>query len=172
MSSSNQEKKLTPLTFRTEVRPADLESVRQITTSTGFFHEEEIDVACELVDERLKKGIASGYYFLFAELDGKTIGYSCFGPIPCTINRFDLYWIVVDNAYRGQGFGGEILHKSEEQIGTLGGERIYIETSSQDRYKPTRGFYEKYSYQVATVLEDFYNTDDAKYIYLKVLAGR
>jgi ribosomal protein S18 acetylase RimI-like enzyme len=162
-------KKELSITYRKEVLPEDLAHVRRITTSTGFFLPDEIEVACELVEEHLKKGISSGYYFLFAELEGNTIGYSCFGPIPCTINRFDLYWIAVEQAYRSHGLGSEILKQSEQYIAALQGERIYVETSSQDRYTPTRRFYEKHNYQVAAVLEDFYNTRDDKVIYLKVL---
>jgi ribosomal protein S18 acetylase RimI-like enzyme len=169
MNINEQERKQKSIIYRTDVLPQDLENVRRITGSTGFFHAEEIEVACELVDEHLKKGLASGYYFLFAELEGKTIGYSCFGPIPCTINRFDLYWIAVEDGYRSRGLGGEILRKSELAIADLQGERIYVETSSQERYAPTRHFYEKNGYHVAALLDHFYNTGDAKVIYLKVL---
>ena len=39
-------------------------------------------VAVELVDERLAKGEASGYYFVFAEVEGRTVGLFVLRPDP------------------------------------------------------------------------------------------
>ena len=88
------------LVFRTSVNDTDIENVREIVSSTGFFSDEEVIIAAELVEERLTKGESSGYFFLFIEIDGKTIGYSCFGPIPATKLSYDLYWIAVHNDYQ------------------------------------------------------------------------
>src|SRR3954467_12244433 len=54
-----------PLVFRDEPCPADAAAIREIVASTGFFHEDEIEVAVELVEERLSRGLASEYHFLF-----------------------------------------------------------------------------------------------------------
>ena len=91
--------------FREEPLPADREAIRRIVESTGFFAPYEVDVAVELVDERLSKGIASGYYFLFAEREGQTIGYACYGPIACTQHSYDLFWIAVDVRRQRSGLG-------------------------------------------------------------------
>jgi GNAT superfamily N-acetyltransferase len=155
--------------YRQEVLQDDPESVREIIESTGFFHKEETDVAVELVEERLAKGISSGYYFLFAECDGRTIGYTCFGPIACTIASYDLYWIAVHNDFRSQGIGKVLLEKSENLIKDLGGQRVYIETSSKAQYEPTRAFYLRCNYIEEAVLEDFYAPNDSKVIYVKVV---
>ncbi|MGI6387310.1 MAG: GNAT family N-acetyltransferase [Desulfomonilia bacterium] len=55
------------LVFRREVEPADVEIVRSMTETTGFFSAEEVLIAGELVRERLEKGPESGYYFIFAQ---------------------------------------------------------------------------------------------------------
>ena len=89
------------LTIRTEPVSKDIESIRNIVSSSGFFQDYEIPVAIELVEERLEKGEASGYFFVFAEVNGETISYACFGPIPCTKNSYDLYWIATRNDFRG-----------------------------------------------------------------------
>jgi len=44
-----------------------MDSVRGIVESSGFFSAEEVEIAVQLVQERLTKGIQSGYHFLFAE---------------------------------------------------------------------------------------------------------
>lgn len=155
--------------FRFEVRPEDAANVRQVCQATGFFHEGEIAVAEELVLERLSKGVASGYEFVFAESDGRLLGYACFGPIPCTQSSWDLYWIVVAPQAQRQGLGGTLLRQAETAIQQAGGTRIYVETSGRDQYRPTRHFYEKNGYRIAAELEDFYAPGDSKVIYLKVL---
>ena len=123
----------------------------------------------ELVTERLQKGAASGYHFIFADMQERTIAYSCFGPIPATKYSYDLYWIAVHANLRGQGLGKSLLSKSEQIIKDMGGQRIYIETSGRELYLPTRQFYLGCHYQEAAILTDFYAPGDAKYIYVKVV---
>jgi GNAT superfamily N-acetyltransferase len=155
--------------FREEVRPSDARDVREITESSGFFYPEEIDIAVELVEEGLARGIASGYHFLFADRDGRTVGYSCFGPIACTRESFDLYWIAVHSELRGSGLGTRLLSESERRIREMGGSRVYVETSSRSLYEPTRTFYLSRGYREEARLRDFYGPEDSKVIYVKVL---
>lgn len=156
------------LIFRYEPTTYDKVAVRDIVTSTGFFNNEEIDIAVELVDERLKRGEASGYYFVFAQTpDGDVAGYACYGPISGTKSSFDLYWIAVRDDMRGKGYGGVIMEKAEEAMIAMGARRVYAETSSRAQYKPTQSFYERQGYKVDAVIEDFYDEGDGKMIYVK-----
>ena len=153
--------------FRSGVSLNDLQQVKEIVSSSGYFNNEEIDIALELVEERLSKGEASGYHFIFADAEQTTVAYSCFGPIPATKYSYDLYWIAVHESMRGQGIGKILLKESERRIKDMGGQRIYIETSGQEKYISTRKFYIRNGYQEAAVLSDFYAPGDAKYIYVK-----
>ena len=157
------------LVFRETVNPADIEHVRKIVTSTGFFYDFEIPVAVEIVEERVAEGEESGYFFLFVEMEGKTVSYSCYGPIAGTDAGFDLYWIVTHNDYRGLGIGKKLLDETHRKVRNLGGRYIIAETSSIDKYKPTREFYEKNNYDKDAVIRDFYTTGDDKVIYVKRL---
>jgi len=157
------------ITLRTEPKFEDIESVRDIVTSTGFFYDYEIPVAVELIQERIERGIASEYFFVFADFEGKTISYACFGPIACTKNSYDLYWIATHNDYRGKGIGKLILEESEKEIEKLGGRGIYIETSSKPLYTPTQQFYLKCSYKIEAILKDFYDVNDDKLIFTKFI---
>jgi ribosomal protein S18 acetylase RimI-like enzyme len=158
------------LSWREEPLSSDVESIRKIVDSTDFFSREERSMAVELAEERLLKGLSSGYYFLFVEEHKEVIGYACFGPIPGTRDSFDLYWIAVRNDQRGFGLGKVILGKAEQKIDTLGGKKIYIETSSRDQYKPTQAFYNRCGYKKEAVLPDFYSLGDDKIIYVKTLS--
>jgi ribosomal protein S18 acetylase RimI-like enzyme len=157
------------LIFRENVLPDDNSAIRAIVASSGFFYDHEIEVAVELVEEQLEKGLKSGYYFLFAEQDGRVVGYCCYGPIACTKGSFDLYWIAVHNDYRGQGIGKILLKKNEELIAAQSGRCIWVETSGQEKYQPTRDFYIHNNYQVEAILKDFYGPGDDKFIFVKRL---
>lgn len=156
-----------PIAFRYSVVPADRDRVRDIVESTGFFHSFEVDVAVELVDQRLAQGEASGYYFVFAEADGQTLGYTCYGPIAATVGSFDLYWIAVHRAHQGRKLGRVLLEESERLMRAVGARGIYAETSNRPQYAPTRTFYEHFGYRCAAVLKDFYAVGDDKVIYVR-----
>ncbi len=157
------------MSFRESVSLGDCDAVYRIVNSSGFFSEEEMAIAVELVQERLDKGRLSGYHFLFAETKKKMAGYSCYGPIPGTKDRYDIYWIAVDEGFRRAGLGEQILNLTEEKIAGLGGKRVYVDTSSRPLYEPTRLFYEKCGYRKEAVLKDFYAEGDSKIIYSKSL---
>lgn len=157
------------ITYRTDVRPSDRDDIRRLVESTGFFSEAEIGIAVELVEERLSKGLQSGYRFLFAELSGDTIGYTCYGPIPGVLNRYDLYWIVVHDDFHRSGTGKSLMAHTEARIEKLGGQRIYIDTSSKDQYRTTRMFYDACGFREEAILKDFYGPGDDKVIYVKVI---
>jgi ribosomal protein S18 acetylase RimI-like enzyme len=157
------------LAFREQVRPDDAAAVCEIVTSTGFFHDHEVAVAVELVEERLEKGTGSGYLFLFAELAGRTVGYSCYGEIACTAGSYDLYWIAVHDAQRHRGIGRVLLERTEALIAGLRGRVIFVETSGREKYLPTRQFYRRCGYHEEAVLKGFYADGDDKVIYAKRL---
>ena len=155
--------------FRKTVVPSDSMSITQILKSTGFFKPYEIDVAIELIEERLKNGVGCGYQFYFLEIEGRTVAYGCYGEIPCTIKNYDLYWLAVDNNYRNNGLGGLLLEKIEADIKAHAGRGIYIETSNKELYAPTIAFYEKCNYQQVALFNDFYDINDNKAVYYKKL---
>ena len=157
------------LKIRTEPVVSDIAAIDDIIRSTGFFREDEILVAVELVNERLIKGLASGYEFLFADYQGRAIAYSCYGLIPCTLHSYDLYWIASHNDFRNMGIGSYILELTEKEVKKSGGYGIYIETSGKEQYLPTRSFYERNNYILKAKLDHFYDKDDDKLIYVKFL---
>ena len=157
------------LRLRYDVTAADPEVIRDLVQSTGVFRPQEVDVAVELVDERLAKGEASGYHFVFAEGEGLMQGYACYGPIPLTVARYDLYWIAVRQACQGRGVALTLMRDVERLIRAAGGSRIYIETSGRGDHGAARALYEKCDYRQVAALTDFYAPDDDKIVYLKVL---
>lgn len=155
------------LVFRREVRPSDPEAVRTIVESTGFFYEIEVPVAVELVEEKLKFGETCDYQFVFAEVGGNTVSYTCFGPIAGTEGSYDLYWIVTHDDFRGQGIGRRIIDETHRIIREMGGRLVIAETSSTEKYLPTRRFYESLGYVNEGMIRDFYTLGDGRVFFVK-----
>ncbi len=154
--------------LREEVLPRDEAEVRRVVRATGFFSDEEVEIAAELVRAALS-GPDSGYRFLFREEDGSLVAYACFGRIPCTRASWDLYWIATDPARQKAGVGRALLAASEERMRALGALRVYVETSSRAQYEPTRRFYERAGYERAALFPEFYGPGDGKVVYCKAL---
>ena len=168
MQNGNKEE-FKVMNFRKTVVPSDLMNVANILKSTGFFKPHEIDVAIELLEENLRNGDGGGYRFNFLEIEGKTVGYCCYGEIPVTIKNFDLYWMAVENNYRTKGLGRLLMEKTEADIRTLGGRGIYIETSNKEMYQPTMIFYKNCGYAQIALFKDFYDIHDNKVVFYKKL---
>lgn len=156
--------------LRDAVHGQDVERVRALVADTGFFRPDEVAVAVELVEDRLAKGLqASGYHFLFADQGDRLGGYACFGPIPCTLTSWDLYWIAVAPMAQGRGLGRALMQAVEEAVRAADGLSVYIETSSRPQYDPTRAFYLACGYRIEHVFDDFYAPGDGKTVYRKRL---
>jgi ribosomal protein S18 acetylase RimI-like enzyme len=160
---------ITNLTYRQQINPFDIDVISAILKSSGFFSAAEIDLARELAADKLAQPAESTYEFLFAQDRQVVHGYTCYGLIPATAGSYDLYWIAVDEPSRGTGLGKTLMQKTESIISSLGGKRIYVETSSRDQYRPTHGFYERCGYLREAFLKDFYAEGDSKIIYTKVI---
>ena len=160
------------ITYRREVRHDDVAIVDDIVVTTGVFSQDEVAIAIELVNDRLEKGSRSEYHFIFAEHGKNILGYTCFGPVPGTDRRFEIYWIAVYSAFQKFGIGKNLLKQTEEAIHEMGGLRIYIETSSRKEYEPTRRFYRRNGYEVAAVLKDFHAVGDSNVIFCKQIIAQ
>jgi len=155
------------LTFRTIPVADDVEIVRNILVSTCFFYDHEVEVAVELVEERLEMGVSSGYYFVFAAVDGVTVAYSCYGPITMSETSFDLYWLATHIDFRGKGIGKALLEETYKDARTMGCKIIIAETSGREYYAPTQAFYKSTGFTLEARLKDFYSVGDDKLFYTK-----
>jgi GNAT superfamily N-acetyltransferase len=155
------------LTFRYEVKKADLLPVERIVESTGVFNESEVEIAVELAEDRLERGDTSEYFFVFAEGEGSVLGFSCYGTISATDSRYEIFWIAVDKTLHRRGIGKQLLTETERKIREIGGKRIYVQTSSTPVYDPTRSFYAQNGYSLAAQLPDYHRTGDDLCIFMK-----
>jgi GNAT superfamily N-acetyltransferase len=153
--------------FRTIPEKHDIQRVMEIVESTKFFYDHEVEIAAELVAERLAEGESTGYHFVFAEVDGVTAAYSCYGPITMSKTCFDLYWIATHNDYRGKGIGRVLLEETYKHARNMGCKIIIAETSGLEHYAPTRAFYISNKFDLEATLKNFYDEGDDKLFYTK-----
>ncbi|MGH7527775.1 MAG: GNAT family N-acetyltransferase [Gemmatimonadales bacterium] len=156
---------LTAPTLR-QLTPADRGRIEAITRAVGLFRDAEVSVALEVFD-----GAVAGspdYIALGADFDGRLAGWICWGPTPCTLGTFDLYWMAVDPALHGAGIGTALLHEMERRL--AGAARlIVVETAGRPDYLGTRAFYQARGYRAAATIPDFYAPGDDQVVYLKSL---
>jgi len=145
---------------------ADRRRIEEITRAVTVFRDDEIPVALEVFD-----GAVAGspdYVALGATVDERLVGWICWGPTPCTLGTYDLYWMAVDPAAQAVGIGTALLREMEGRL--AGSARlIVVETAGRPDYRPTRAFYEARGYRKASVIPDFYAPGDDQVVYVKAL---
>lgn len=149
--------------------PRDRDRVLDLLAGTGFFRADEIPVAQEVIDDAVEAGPEGHYQSFVIEESGTVAGWVCFGPTPCTIGTFDIYWIAVAADRQGKGLGRALLRHAESEIAARGGRLSVLETSGKKDYEPTRGFYLKCGYHEASRIADFYAPGDDKVVYVRRL---
>jgi len=148
--------------------PRDRERVEAMTRAVGVFRDDEVPVALEVFDAATGVGrrIDPDYETAGVQLDGVLLGWACWGPVPCTLGTFDLYWIVVDPGCQGRGLGGLLLQEMERRI--AGRARlVLVETAGRPDYASTRAFYTRHGYGIVATIPDFYAPGDARVTFAK-----
>ena len=150
------------------VRASDRAAIEQITRSSALFREDEIPVAVEVFD-----AAAAGdpsYSALAAEIDGRVAGWICWGPTPCTLGTWDLYWMAVDPSLQGSGVGTALIREMEHRLAGLA-RMIVVDTAGRADYAGTRAFYEARGYRAVATIPDFYAPGDDQIAYVKYLTS-
>lgn len=146
---------------------ADRGRIEAISRAVGLFRPDEIAVALEVFE-----GAVAGspdYLALGADHDGRLAGWICWGPTPCTLGTFDLYWMAVDPGLHGAGVGTALLHAMESRLAGLA-RLVVVETAGRPDYGRTRDFYEARGYRPVSRIPDFYAPGDDQVVYVKSLS--
>jgi ribosomal protein S18 acetylase RimI-like enzyme len=147
----------------------DKTALMGILKITPEFRPHEVVVAEEVIDAYLEDPVRSGYNILVAVIDNEVAGYICFGPTPCTIGTWDVYWVAVDLEKRGRGIGVALTEAAEKAMVKEGARQAIIETSSTPLYENTRRFHSARGYETVARVADFYCPGDDRLIMVKRL---
>ena len=138
----------------------------------GLFREDEIPVALEVFDEAVRPAPGTNpYSALGAEVDGRLAGWICWGPTPCTLGTYDLYWMAVDPALHGTGIGTALIVEMECRL-TGQARLIVVETTGRPDYAATRRFYHARGYRAVATVPDFYAPGDDQVVFVKEVRSK
>jgi D-alanine-D-alanine ligase len=149
---------------------ADRARIEEITRAVRRFREDEIPVALEVFDAAVRPDSDGSYAVLGAEQDARLAGWICWGPTPCTLGTYDLYWMAVDPAVQGTGVGTALLSEMERQLAGIA-RLIIIETAGRSDYAATRAFYQARGYEPVSRIPDFYAPGDDQVVFVKSVRG-
>jgi GNAT superfamily N-acetyltransferase len=157
---------------------ADRDRLEEVTRAVGLFREDEIRVALEVFDEAVRPdnhGATGGsepypYSVLGAEVDSDLVGWICWGPTPCALGTYDLYWMAVIPALQGFGIGTTLLTEMERRLAGIA-RLIVIETTGRADYSATRAFYRARGYSPVATIPDFYAPGDDQVVFIKKVGG-
>ena len=138
-----------------------------------MFRSDELPVALEVFDAavagaRPAQTSEPDYSALGADVEGRLVGWICWGPTPCTLGTYDLDWMAVDPAGQHVGVGSALLAEMERRLGGRA-RLIVVETAGRADYADTRRFYEARGYQATARIPDFDSPGDDLVIYSKRL---
>jgi ribosomal protein S18 acetylase RimI-like enzyme len=149
--------------------PADRGAIEAFSRAIPLFRPDEIEIALEVLDTSFKPE-QRDYTTLGAELDGRLVGWICWGPTPCTLGTYDMYWVAVDPSVQGAGVGSLLVAEMERRLVDQA-RLIVVETSGRREYGPTRAFYMGRGYRIAAKVPDFYAAGDDQVIFVKTPAS-
>lgn len=152
-----------------KIEATDRERLLLVVEATKNFSHEELAIAEELVEIVLTQPDQTDYFGFVCEamVDGMVAGFLLVGPTPATAGTYDMYWIVVDPAYQGQGVAQALDEQAEKFVQERNGYWLIAETSSQPSYERSRAFYVKQGYSVLARIPDYYKLDDDLIIFGK-----
>jgi GNAT superfamily N-acetyltransferase len=132
------------------------------------FSEEELDALSAVLEEFALLGPEdSGYDFLVDRVDGRILGFACFGPRDLTDGVCEIYYLAVDPASRKQNVGTRLLRAAEAEAREAGARMMIAETSSAPRFGGGGEFCRKSGYQAEAGIKDFYAMGEDLAVFVK-----
>ncbi|MEO8201170.1 MAG: GNAT family N-acetyltransferase, partial [Gemmatimonadota bacterium] len=143
---------------------ADRPAIVEIFSHIKLFSTAEVTVALEVLDASFVPD-QKDYQTLGADLEGKLVGWVCWGATPCTVGTYDMYWIAVDPSVHGAGVGSALVDEMEHRLKGVA-RLIVVETGGRRDYEPTRAFYLARGYEQVARVPDFYAPGDDQMVFV------
>ncbi len=154
------------------ITPRRRPAIEAILRATGVFREDEVAVALEVLDAYLAHPDRDYHTLGAFTPGGDPVGFVIYGPTPCTLGTWDLYWIAVAPGTQGVGVGTLLLQEVERRLTDVHARLVVVETSSQPSYEATRAFYRRRGYAEVARIPDFYADGDDRTIFAKRLPAQ
>lgn len=158
------------ISVRTTVS-ADAPGILRLSAAEPLFSREDRQVVQELLEDYfVDDDDPAEYTFLSARLDGRLVGFACYGPTPLTRGTYDLYWICVDRGLRRKGVGRALVQAVIRRLRRVGARLLKLDTSGRKDFAETRAFYERAGFLPSARVPGFYGRGDDLVIYYRPIA--
>lgn len=151
------------------VRPMESDDVDEVTRAIRLHDTDDYEAARD-VFERIE----------FSELPNSELGYLVGEPVdedrPVGVCGWysgdaearDVYWLgwtYVNPYFQGEGWGSELLEIVLETVAVYGGRKMFVATSSLEKYDDAVAFYERHGFEFEGRLSDYYNDGEDQLVY-------
>lgn len=154
--------------------PIDVEPIKQIAVAAKMFSVEEVGFFDEMLSGFFDGSLAEHRWLVVDDSRGRVIAAANYAPEPFADLMWNLYFIAVAPEAQGQGLGGSLIERVEQDLRDRGDDVarvLIVETSSTDQYARTRTFYRAHGYDEEARIRQFYGPEDDKVVFWKSLVA-
>lgn len=153
------------------IRPTtqnDTEGLIALAETLGLFPPDDLALLRQMLVKALAKSGDTQPFWLTDD-DNGPVGVAYCEPERMTSGTWNLQLIAILPDRQRQGRGSKLLNAVEQAIISRQGRMLLVETSGLPDFEPTRQFYRKCGYEQEARIRDFYNADDDKIVFRKLL---
>lgn len=150
-----------------EIRPMRPEDIEEVLRLIRLHDSDDYKAArASFPPERFRmpEDVTAHFVILDPE-EGEPVGVS--GYYVDDLEAQGLYWLgwtYVNPFRQGHGYGGKLMEFVLEALRTIGARKLYLSTSSLEKYAVAVGFYERYGFELEGRLTDYYSDGEDKLI--------
>ena len=150
-------------------KSADKPAILDVAVDSGLFPAEDVGELGSMMDSQLGAEAEGHHWIVDADRDGQVLAAAYYAPEALTDGTWNLYFIAVREALKGQGLGSSLLQHVESGLRQNQQRVLLIETSGLDGFQLTRRFYLKHGYSEEARIRDFYAAGEDKVVFWKGL---
>ena len=150
----------------------DASAVKTIAVESGLFAPDDMGDFDEMLSGYFDGTLADHSWVVLETAERTVVGAAYYAPEPFSDRMWNLYFIAVLPAHQAGGTGGALISHVEDALRRRGDEVarvLIVETSSLERFAPTREFYRKHGYDQEARIREFYGPGDHKVVFWKML---
>ncbi|XPV77622.1 MAG: GNAT family N-acetyltransferase [Desulfovibrio sp.] len=157
------------------ITPDEVKGVLEMISESGIFDFEELiaveDISwqCAYGDHGTSCGFIQAHHV--NQSGRKVVGFVCYMAIPNWPNKYELCGIAVLPQCENMGIGSALLKLAEDEIATLGGDKILLEIELEQDFEHVSAFYEKNGYEQETRFCRYYIPKDGNAVFSRAIAN-
>lgn len=153
-----------------EIRPivhADISPLLHMLEHSGEFDEDGLAYVNETLAAHLDEGSDAVWYYADS---GGFAGVIYCAPEVMANGVWNALMIWIDAVHQRRGVGSALLHRLESDLAEKKARLLMVETSSLEAFIAPRPFYVRQGFTEAARINDYYDVNEDKLIFIKALS--